>query len=91
MPEHIDHDNFGDEGFALETREARLIADHKSKEAERKALLETPMVKEKSFAERMKTNRFWLVRGIYYVFYSVWAVVMGIGIVIAWLIAMLFI
>lgn len=91
MPEQIDHDNFGDEGFALENREARLISDHKAKEAERKALSEHPIVKEKSFSERMKTNRFWLVRGVYYIFYSVWMIVMGIGMFIAWLIAMLFI
>lgn len=91
MPEQIKHDHFGDESCALETGKARLISDHKSKEAERKALLENPIVNEKPFSERMKSNRFWLVRGVYYIFYSVWMIVMGIGMAIAWLIAMLFI
>ena len=91
MPDQINHDNLGDEGFALETREGRLISDQKSREAERKAALENPIIKEKSFADRMKTHRFWLVRGVFYIFYSVWMVVMAIGMFIAWLIAMLFI
>ena len=91
MPEQINHDNFGDEGFALETREARLISDHNLKEAQRKAHFESLIVTKKSFAERMKTHRFWLVRGVYYIFYSVWMILMGIGMFIAWLIAMLFI
>lgn len=56
----------------------------------------TPVLKaqdgnRKSFPDRMKTHPFFLVRGIYYIFYSVWAIVMTIGMLIAWLIAMLFI
>ena len=51
----------------------------------------TKPVKKASFSERMKNHRFFLVRGIYYIFYSIWAVVMAIGMFIAWLIAMLFI
>ena len=91
MSEQINHDHFGAEGFNLDTREARLLSEHQTKEAEQQALFENPVVKEKSFAERIKTNRFWLVRGIYKVFYSVWMIAMGIGMCIAWLIAMLFI
>ena len=91
MSQQINHDNVGDKALVLEAREARFISDHKAKEAEQKVLLRSPIVNEKTFAERMKTNRFWLVRGVYYVFYSVWMIVMTIGIAIAWLIAMLFI
>ena len=91
MPGDIDHENFGTKGVALNTREARLIADQKAKGVERKTRLKPPVVKEKTFFEHMKTNRFLLVRGVYYIFYSVWTIVMGIGMFIAWLIAMLFI
>ena len=91
MSENADYENIKPDHGVLQTREARLISDYKTKEAQRKELLENPIIKEKSFANRMKTNRFWLVRGVYYVFYSVWTVVMAIGIFIAWLIAMLFI
>ena len=91
MPQQIDNDNVEHELPVFETREARLISDNKAKEAELKRLSETPDLKKKSFSEKLKTNRFWLVRSIYYAFYSVWMIVMGIGILIAWLIAMLFI
>lgn len=46
---------------------------------------------KQSFSERWKTNRFWVVRATYHIFYSVWIVVMAIGGLIAWLIALLFI
>ncbi len=91
MPEQTNHKNFADKDFALEAREAKLISDTKIKEAELKQLLETPDLETKSFSERMKTNRFWVVRSVYYASYSVWMIVMAIGIGIAWLIAMLFI
>lgn len=51
----------------------------------------TPKVGDMTFAERWKTSRFWLVRATYHVGFSIWAVVIGIGAVIAWIIAMLFI
>ncbi|MEO5788217.1 MAG: hypothetical protein ACOH2D_07915 [Gelidibacter sp.] len=91
MSQQINHDNVGGEALVLEAREARLISDTKVKEAELKQLLEISALNKKSFSERMKANRFWLVRGVYYAFYSVWMIVMTIGIAIAWLIAMLFI
>ncbi|MCL8007823.1 hypothetical protein M8845_10340 [Gelidibacter japonicus] len=54
-------------------------------------VLKAKAVKKETFSERMKTHRFLLVRAIYYFFYSIWAIVMAIGMFIAWLIAMLFI
>ncbi|TDU39760.1 hypothetical protein BXY82_1790 [Gelidibacter sediminis] len=50
-----------------------------------------PIAKDRSFGERWKTHRFWLVRVSYHVLFSVWAIVMAIGGIIAWIIAMLFI
>lgn len=46
---------------------------------------------KKSFSERCRTSRFWLVRALYAVIRSVWMVVMVVGGFIVWLIAMLFI
>lgn len=48
-------------------------------------------VRKKSFLERWKTNRFWLIKGTYYLLHYTWVVVMAIGAFIAWLIALLFI
>ena len=53
--------------------------------------LATSQILKKSFSERCRTHRFWLVRAIYQVVRSVWMVVMVVGGVIVWLIAMLFI
>lgn len=60
-------------------------------ETEPEAILKTKVVVEKSFTERWKTHRFWLVRGTYYVLYSVWMIVMVIAGFIAWLVSLLFI
>ena len=38
MSEQINHDHFGVEGFNLDTREARLLSEHQTKEAEQQAL-----------------------------------------------------
>ncbi|WP_310992037.1 hypothetical protein [Aequorivita marina] len=52
---------------------------------------EVEVAEKKSFSERWKTNRFWLVRGTYHVLRSVWMAVMLIGGFIIWLISFLFI
>lgn len=90
MPQHHNYAAV-DKSPVLETREARLISDQQNKTIALKKPSESSDLTKKSFAERMKTHRFWLVRSIYFVFYSVWMVVMAIGMFIAWLIAMLFI
>lgn len=75
--------------------EARSSTNSSKKEEEQEKdtepVLEDDAAQEQSFSERWKTNRFWLVRATYHVFYSVWIVVMAIGGFIAWLIALLFI
>ena len=42
-------------------------------------------VKEIGFIEKMKTHRFWLVRILFYIVYSVWLIVAFIGMIIAWI------
>lgn len=37
------------------------------------------------FFERMKKHRFWLVRVLFYIVYSIWLVVVFIGMIIAWI------
>ena len=91
MLQPIDNDNLEQDDSILETRDSTLTTRNKLSENELKPVLTAEILGEKSFSERWKTNRFWLVRATYYVFYSVWMVVMGIGTLIAWLIAMLFI
>lgn len=91
MPQQIDNPNDQPENSDLEAREALLISHNNATEKEAEIPLKSKVVGKKPFTERWKTNRFWLVRGTYYIFYSVWVVVMAIGTFIAWLIAMLFI
>lgn len=42
-------------------------------------------VREIGFIEKMKKHRFWLVRILFYIVYSVWLVVVFIGMIIAWI------
>lgn len=42
-----------------------------------------------SFLEQLKTSRFWLVRGIYFIVASIWTIVMIVGGFIAWLVSWL--
>ena len=46
---------------------------------------------KKPFLEPLKTNRFFLVRILYYVLRSIWIVAMIVGSLIAWIISLLFI
>ena len=72
-------------------REARLISESNELKAQQKTEESTFSNHEKSFMERWKTNRFWVVRAIFYIVNSVWFIVIGIGSIIAWIVAMLFI
>lgn len=67
------------------------IPSEKSKEDSAESVLEAEIIDDRSFSERWKTNRFFLIRGAYYVIVSIWIVFMAVGGFIAWLIAMLFI
>lgn len=79
------HDQFG------KSPDTPMTSTNKDRELDFNPDIESQVRKKKSIADRMKTHRFLLVRGIYYIFYSVWAIVMAIGMFIAWLIALLFI
>lgn len=46
---------------------------------------------KRSFTDRWKYNRFWLIRASYHVLRTIWIIVMAIGAFIAWLISLLFI
>lgn len=91
MTQLIGSDNLEQDDSVFETQDLTLTSRNKLSESELMPVLKTELLAEKSFSNRWKTHRFWLVRAIYYVFYSVWMIVMGIGTLIAWLIAMLFI
>ncbi|RXJ50196.1 hypothetical protein [Gelidibacter gilvus] len=91
MSEQKDNTNMTHDESVSKIQETPIASVNNVDKTESKRVLKAEVVKKKSFSDRMKTHRFFLVRGIYYIFYSVWAIVMGIGMVIAWLIAMLFI
>lgn len=91
MSQQINNDNVENKAANLEARNSASTSKNNSKETEPQPVLEAKVLEEKSFSERWKTNRFWIVRATYHVFYSVWIVVMAIGGLIAWLIALLFI
>lgn len=90
MSQQINKDTVEDKKAALETPEATSSSEIKVKEPASKSAHKTKTIKKKSFSERWKTNRFWLVRGSYYVLNTVWMMVMAIGGFIAWLISLLF-
>ena len=91
MPQQKDNDDFENNGFVLETSNPTLTSKNTSRETEPESILEAEGDEKVSFFERWKTSRFWLVRGTYYVLYSVWMIVVVIGGFIAWLISLLFI
>lgn len=91
MSQEIDQTNNAHDESISKIQEAPMASKYRADETDPNPVVKAQVVKKKTFTERMKTHRFFLVRGIYYIFYSVWAIVMGIGMLIAWLIAMLFI
>ncbi|HUH27912.1 hypothetical protein [Gelidibacter sp.] len=91
MSEQKDNLNRTQDKSVSQEQESTIPSSKHVGQTESKPIATAKAAQKKSFSERMKTHRFWLVRGIYYMFYSVWAVVMAIGMFIAWLIAMLFI
>lgn len=88
MSKQINTEDFEKQHAVLKTQDALSTSKNQS---EHKSVLEAEIVKKKPFDERWKTNRFFLVRGTYFVLKSVWMIVMGIGAFIAFVISMLFI
>ena len=91
MPKQINSDNFESKGSGLDTQDSTSTSKNTLRETEAKPVLKVEVEEGLSFSERWKTNRFWLIRGTYYVLYSVWMTVIVIAGFIAWLISFLFI
>lgn len=75
----------------LDTHDATLAPNGNPTTPKPKPDLKPKQNAKPSTTERWKTHRFWIVRASYYALHSVWAIVMAIGAIIAWIIAMLFI
>jgi len=85
MPQRKDTDNFENKSSDLKNQDSALSSKNNSRE------IEAEVEEKKSFIEKWKTNRFWLIKGTYYVLQTVWMTVMVIGGFILWLISFLFI
>ncbi|HLW32029.1 MAG TPA: hypothetical protein VKX40_07190 [Aequorivita sp.] len=90
MPQPLYNENHDNNPF-LENQDSSSSSKNNSIKPEPHPVLKAEVVEEISFTERWKTNRFWLVRGSYYLLRTVWIIVMAIGGFIAWLISLLFI
>lgn len=88
MSKQINTEDFEKQSTVLETQDALSTSKN---QPDHDFVLEAKVVKKKPFDERWRTNRFFLVRGSYFVLKSVWMVVMAIGAFIAFVISMLFI
>lgn len=92
MSQQISNQNPNPNQSDLESRgSTNSFKKEEEQEKDTEPVLEDDAAQEQSFSERWKTNRFWIIRATYHIFYSVWIVVMAIGGLIAWLIALLFI
>lgn len=65
------------------------IKESEKIEAKEKAIIEANKPKDKIdlFVEKYKNHKFLPIRFIFYIFYSVWLVFMGIGSFLAWAVA----
>lgn len=87
----MDNDNAEDEDSILESQDSTFTSKNTSEKTKPEPVSESEVLERKSFSERWKTNRFWLISGSYHVLRSVWMVAMFIGGLIVWLISFLFI
>lgn len=76
---------------ALEAEDSNLTSENKAIQETSETLPKNKVVKEMSFLEKWRTNRFWIIKGSYYLLHSIWLIVMSIGAFIAFVISMLFI
>ena len=91
MSKQIYNDDVEQDDFVLEAQESTSNSKDETRAAEPESDFQEIVVEKKTFSERWKTNRFWLVRGSFHVLKSVWMVAVVIGGFIAWLISLLFI
>lgn len=91
MSQLRDDDNIEQDSSVPDVKDSTKAPRRNSQKTLTKPILDDEVIEEKSFSERWKTNRFWLVRGSYHFLHSVWTIVMFIGGFIVWLISLLFI
>lgn len=91
MSQQIEKDNDEIEDTYLKALDTILTSDNITSKIEVDDDQQTDVVKKKSFLVKMKTNRFFLVRFIYYILFSVWLIAVTIAGLIAWIISMLLI
>lgn len=87
MPEAVNSNNSDSSLLGVQNPNAEII-DNTNKIAS-ETTLKNKIDKKKTFVERWKTNRFWIIKGTYYFLHYTWVAVMAVGAFIAWLIAML--
>ena len=80
-----------DKSTVLRAQESPMISENNHDKTTNSATEETNTEEKRSFSDRWKNNRFWLIRATYHVLRTIWIVVMAIGAFIAWLISLLFI
>lgn len=90
MSKHLSDDNV-DDVSDFETQDSTLTSKDNIRKVAQKPIVKVVSVRKKSFFERMRTSRFWLIQGLYHFLRSIWIIAMAIGSFIIWLIAMLFI
>jgi len=89
MSDQKDTDSFENDISDIKNQDPTMSSINNSIETESDVGIEVE--EKKSFIEKWKTNRFWLIKGTYYVLQTVWMIVMVIGGFILWLISFLFI
>lgn len=89
MSDQKDTDSFENDISDIKNQDPTMSSINNSIETESDVGIEVE--EKKSFIEKWKTNRFWLIKGTYYVLQTVWMTVMVIGGFILWLISFLFI
>lgn len=86
-----DPDSFESDKSVSENQDSPLPSSISPSNTQSEVFSELEISEKKSFSEKWRTNRFWIVKGAYHILRSVWVVVMFIGGFIAWLISLLFI
>lgn len=91
MSQQIEKDNDEIDDTVLKAQDAILTSEHITSEAAAEDDQQSDIEKMKSFFVKMKTHRFFLIRFIYYILFSIWLIAVMIAGLIAWIISMLLI
>jgi len=85
MSQQLHSKNSEFDGSDIKNQDSESHSDNDSTKTE------SSVEEKKSFIDKWKTSRFWLIKGGFYVLRSIWMTVMVIGGFILWLISFLFI